>query len=166
MKRLLTLMLAAVLALSLMACGGGEPEAKTAFSVKNKDNFYEALANVISNNDELDGLTLDDEQVYESGDFVGVLNISEDDNGILQGVTVFVDADGPTERQYFKILNATWMALDDKLTYDEANGISDQLDDIWLFGGDPVVNNEIKYDANYQSNYVTFIAAANETTVN
>lgn len=165
MKKLLALMLAAVMALSLVACDGGGAEAKTAFSVTNEDDFYEALANAISSNEELDGLTLDGEQVYESGDFVGVLDISEDDNGILQGVTVLVDTDGPTEKQYFKILNATWMTLDDKLTYDEANAISDQLDDIWLFGGDPVVNDEITYNADYESNYVAFIAAANETTV-
>lgn len=58
------------------------------------------------------------------------------------------------------MLNAAWMAFDVELTYEEANEITDELNDIALFGGDTIEKNNITYSVMGMSDNMCIMTAS------
>ena len=118
------------------------------------EKFYTQLRSVVRNNSKLGNLTFDNENlIYDNDKLVGVYIINEKENKKIASVILSIDADGPTAEQYNRMMTATFLALDKKLTFDEANEISKKLDNDAIFGGSGVQKNGIQYKYIPEYNY-------------
>ena len=154
MKRIKNYFIAFTFAITLCALGGCGLSAKEDFTTS-VEQFSQDIENVVSKPDELEGLAFEPAEmsdggesatmiVKESGSDIGFYFLSTSDNSSLNMVTATFGMD-VKGKSYKKMLNAAWMTFDPDLTYEEAAEITDEIDNILIFGGESIEKNNIKY---------------------
>ena len=157
--------------LALCIFTGCSSQEKETFS-SSVEQFCDNVKSTISKNEGLDGLSLESAELSEdeesatvsvkvSGSDVGFYFLSpssEDSTSVDMIIASF--RDDVKGKDYYKMLNAAWMAFDVELTYEEANEITDELNDIALFGGDTIEKNNITYSAMGMSDNMCIMGAS------
>ncbi len=187
MKKIISLMLACSLLLSLASCGSDTSETvteasetvtdttgttdttdatdvtdvsdisvaeTTGFTIKSS-SIEDDYLSVISDNSELSDLSIASYehdstsytiQVDDDEERIGFLFITEDDDGNVTSIIICWSATDIVASQYKKLMASAFILGDNRLSYEDASELADEMNDIIIFGGDAVEKNGITYN--------------------
>lgn len=175
MKKIVSFVLACSLLLSLASCGSDTSEnvadvsetvmdatdtsdatdVETTGFTTTASSLEDDYLSVISDNYELNDLSIasfEDNsttytiQVDEGEERIGFLFIGADDDGNITSIIICWSATDIVASQYKKLMASAFILGANRLSYEDASELADEMNNIIIFGGDAVEKNGITYN--------------------